>query len=129
MFKLKKAQHSILNFLGSASLCPVAVPEIFCSLSLTKFRPLPLRSLRFFCHWQRSATSPLRYLSVYMFKFKKAQHSILNFLGSASLCPVAVPEIFCSLSLTKFRPLPLRGLRFFCHWQRSATSPLRYLSV
>ena len=51
------------------------------------------------------------------------------FLGSATLCPVAVPEIFCSLSLTKFRPLPLLMPRFFCHWQRSATSPLRYPSV
>ena len=97
----------------------------FCSLSLTKFRPLPLLMPRLICHRQRSATSPLRYLSVYMLKLKKAQHSILNFLGSAPLCPVAVPEIFCSLSLTKFRPLPLLMPRLICHRQRSATSPLR----
>ena len=68
---------------------------------------------------------PLRYLSVYMFKLKKAQHSILNFLGSASLCPVAVPEILCSHLLTKFRPLPLLITRYICHGQHSWTSPLR----
>ena len=37
--------------------------------------------------------------------------------------PVAVPEIFCSHSLTKFRPLPLLFARFFRHRRRSQTSP------
>ena len=39
--------------LPEASLT-LAVPEIFCSHSLTKFRPLCLYSLRFICHWQLS---------------------------------------------------------------------------
>ena len=33
------------------------------------------------------------------------------------------------LPLANRRPLPLLIARFICHWQRSQTSPLRYLSV
>jgi len=36
-----------------------------------------------------------------------------------------VPEIFSSQKLAKFRPRQLLMPRFFCHRQRSATSPLR----
>ena len=50
---------------AGAPLCPVAVPEIFCSLTLTRFRPLPLLIVRFICHRQRSQTSPLRYRCIY----------------------------------------------------------------
>ena len=49
----------------------------FYSLRLTKFRPLPLLMLRFICHKQRSATSPLRYPSVYM------MHSVHHIYGAS----------------------------------------------
>ena len=41
----------------------------------------------------------------------------------AKTVPVAVPEIFCSHTLTKFRPLPLLIARFIRHRRRSQTSP------
>ena len=40
-----------------------------------------------------------------------------------STAPVAVPKISCSLTLTKFWPLPLLFARCICHRQRSQTSP------
>jgi hypothetical protein len=48
--------------------------------------------------------------------------------GAGSVCehiPVAMPEIFYSLLLTKFRPLPLVRLRFICHRQRATALPHR----
>ncbi len=58
-----------------------------------------------------------------------AQHLLFNFFGSASLCPVAVPEIFVRACSQNFDRCHSLCLRFICLRQRSATSPLRYVSV
>lgn len=61
-FPVPRAKNGFGGVIGTRSMCeriPVAVPEIFCSLLLTKFRPLPLLFAPFLRHRRRSQTSPV----------------------------------------------------------------------
>ena len=92
---------------GGRFVCPVAVPEIFSSLLLAKFRPLPLRFARFLCHRQRSqASHSLYHLSrpmsssfsqfvsiAYLHKF----HQIYSVGRQKAVCTVLIYALFCAI--------------------------------
>ena len=91
MLKLKKAQHSILNFLGSASLCPVAVPE---KQDFSPFTTVDFLSVKYYI------TLPM-FFQVYFFIF-------INFLN---ICMIERLEMV--RDYTAFLPSPLTLLEFY----------------
>ena len=69
----------------------------------------------------------------YMLNSRKSitNYSIVSFNGTSpvmSCCGIPKKSSH-PLALDFVRPRPLLFARFFCHWQRSQTSPLRYHTV
>ena len=97
MLTLIQSKQLYLIFAGDASLCPVAVPEICCSLFAS---PNFDRCHSFLLAFSAtgSARKRPRFDSLpNMLTLIQSKQLYLIFAGDASLCPVAVPEICCSL--------------------------------
>ena len=80
------------------------------------------------CFWHKLISSQPRYdhfdISPYMIKLKTSLIFVIYLAGRPVMSCCGARNFLLAM-LAKFRPLPLRSLRFFCHRQRSATSPLR----
>ena len=114
----------------SAPLCPVAVPEIFCSLfasqnfdrchslllassaTVTRTPKLTLFVLR--TPMQRSQTAPLRYLSVHISHKQRYYYTINIFFCNRVTKLFSQPLLNCHLSLTNVHSLFLNLYKAYC---------------